>query len=144
MSTVQEESLRRAKNSNSMSNYEAIYAGFEAKGIAEDAIDPRENVFTYNAWRALGRTVKRGEHGVKITTWIPMELKDKRGNSEKKLVPRNTTVFHISQTEKMWTNTGGEIPPIFLKKFLTFWKFLLWFFYKIKERRNERWIGKQK
>ena len=66
------EALQRAATGPSLANYPAIYAGFMAKGIAEDDIKPRENVFTFNAWRALGRTVKKGEHGVKIATCIPM------------------------------------------------------------------------
>ena len=53
-----------------------IIAGFVAKGIPEHEIRPRENVFTYHAWRALGRQVRRGEHGVKVTTWIPAAGKE--------------------------------------------------------------------
>ena len=44
-------------------------------GLVSDIL-PRENVFTYHAWRALGRQVRRGEHGVKVTTWIPTERKE--------------------------------------------------------------------
>jgi hypothetical protein len=51
-------------------NYSAIFQGFMAKGIAETDIKPRENVFTFHAWKALGRSVKRGEHGVKVVTFI--------------------------------------------------------------------------
>jgi hypothetical protein len=36
-----------------MSNYPTIYGGFKEKGIPESEIKPRENVFTYKAWRAL-------------------------------------------------------------------------------------------
>jgi hypothetical protein len=41
-----------------------------AKGIPESEIKPRENVFTFHAWKALDRSVKRGEHGVKVVTFI--------------------------------------------------------------------------
>ena len=101
----QEEALRRALTNQSLSNYPAIYQGFLAKGISESDIQPRENVFTYAAWKALGRQVKRGEHGVKICTFIPMDVKDKnKETGEVKIKtlrrPKTTTVFHISQTDK--------------------------------------------
>src|SRR5712692_9223746 len=52
---IRQEALTRAVTGQSYSNYPAIVAGFMAKGIPEDQIKPRENVFTYEAWRALGR-----------------------------------------------------------------------------------------
>ena len=67
---IQNEALDRARTSQALTNYPAIYAGFMAKGIAEADIKPRENVFTFNAWKALGRSVKRGEHGVRVVTFI--------------------------------------------------------------------------
>jgi hypothetical protein len=47
------EALSRATSGMSVSNYPTIYGGFIQKGIPESEIKPRENVFTYNAWRAL-------------------------------------------------------------------------------------------
>ena len=70
---IQEEALGRALGGQSLSNWPAILAGFSAKGIPESDIRPRENVFTYHAWRALGRQVRRGEHGVKVVTFITTE-----------------------------------------------------------------------
>jgi len=78
------ESLNRAKNGDSLANYQAILQGFA------------ENVFTYNAWLALNRQVRKGEHGVKVVTWIP--AKDKNSESSFMLC-RRSTVFHISQTD---------------------------------------------
>jgi len=49
------ESLKRAVTGQSLTNFPAIFQGFAAKGIAEDEIKPRENVFTFDAWKALGR-----------------------------------------------------------------------------------------
>ncbi len=43
----------RARASQALTNFPAIYRGFMAKGIAEADIKPRENVFTFNAWKAL-------------------------------------------------------------------------------------------
>jgi hypothetical protein len=97
-SEMQSQALIRATQNQSFLNYHPIMAGFIQKGLAPEDIRPRENVFTFNAWRALGRTVKRGEHGVKITTWI--EATDKKTGEPYKRATY-TTVFHISQTEPL-------------------------------------------
>ena len=98
------ESLNRATQGTSVTNYPAIYQGFIDKGIPENDIKPRENVFTYPAWRAQGRQVRKGEKGVRVITIIDTEEKTinkKTGKEEVKVshYPRRTTVFHISQTE---------------------------------------------
>ncbi len=74
------------------------------RGIPESEIRPRENVFTYEAWKALGRHVRKGEHGVKILTRIDgsKTVCDKETGEEKEQsysFPHTTTVFHVSQTE---------------------------------------------
>ena len=96
MNHVQQESLHNALTNGSMINYSTIFSGFADKGIGD--IKPRENIFTFHAWKALGRSVKKGEHGVKIITWVPMSKKTVEGTEAFK-TPRNVTVFHISQTE---------------------------------------------
>lgn len=99
---IQQEALKRATENTSESNYDAIFEGFMDKGIDEDDIIPRVNIFTYNAWKAKGRQVKRGEHGVKITTVIPIKIKDEDTGEEKRAKKmKKTTVFHISQTESI-------------------------------------------
>lgn len=98
----QQEALDRATTSASFANYPAIFEGFLAKGIAEADILPRENVFTFNAWKAKGRSVKRGEHGVRMVTFIEIDGKVDPVTGEKAegyRRPHTTTVFHISQTE---------------------------------------------
>jgi len=101
---VQATALDRARNGQALTNYPAIIAGFVEKGIPEADIRPRENVFTFQAWRALGRSVRKGEHGVKVHTFVPMtaEVKDAETGEVKVRAysaPRSTTVFHVSQTE---------------------------------------------
>jgi antirestriction protein ArdC len=104
----QVEALTRAVNGQSLGNYPAIFAGFVAKGIQEAAIKPRENVFTYQAWRALGRQVRRGEHGVKVVTFVEMAKENKKtGEKESFRRPWTTTVFHISQTDEIVASRGG-------------------------------------
>ncbi len=98
------ESLRRAISGQSLSNFPAIFQGFAAKGIPESEIKPRENVFTFDAWKALGRYVRKGEHGVKVVTFIETKSKETDPDTgEPKTIrrPWTTTVFHISQTEPL-------------------------------------------
>ena len=101
-SQLQQEALSRATGSQALSNLPTIYGEFIARGIAECEILPRVNVFTFHAWRALGRTVRRGEHGVHITTWVPMSRTSESG--EKIAIgrrPKSAVVFHVSQTDAL-------------------------------------------
>ena len=101
---IQHEALNRATAGQSVANYALIYEGFTAKGIAPDQIIPRETILTYHAWRALGRQVKKGEHGVKVCTFVPVMSKKTQENGDNDgqrgyKMPRTVTVFHVSQTE---------------------------------------------
>mgnify|MGYP001612678563 CR=1 FL=1 len=91
------EALDRARNGQSFANYAAIYEGFAAKGILPSEIEPRVNVLTFHAWKAIGRSVKKGEHGVKVCTFVDMskDVKDpSTGETERKgwRAARTTTV----------------------------------------------------
>ena len=100
---MQTAALESARNGQALTNYPAIFSGFIAKGIPETDIKPRDNILTFHAWRALGRSVRKGEHGVKIITFIPCSktVKDAAGKETEESFrrPWTTTVFHISQTE---------------------------------------------
>lgn len=96
---IQQQALANARNGESMSNYPAIIQGFMEKGLAAADIQPRENVFTFHAWKALGRQVRKGEHGVKVCTYVPMTKQQEDGTEEAFRAPRMTTVFHVSQTD---------------------------------------------
>ena len=111
---MQREALDRAVSGQTLSNWPAIFAGFVAKGIPESEIKPRENVFTYHAWRALGRQVRRGEHGVRVITFVSVAEKDSKEDVDGVATndvddtnkrkggyrrPWSATVFHISQTD---------------------------------------------
>jgi hypothetical protein len=61
----------------------------------------RVNVLTCHAWRALGRTVMKGKHGVKVITWVNAKGKESEEESDSLRFPRTTTVFHISQTAEL-------------------------------------------
>ena len=109
-SKMQLEALHRARSSMSLTNVPTVIAGFVARGIPAADILPRENVLTYHAWRALGRQVREGEHGVKITTWITRES-DETDDSGKPLevsrFPTTAVVFHISQTDPVAASAVG-------------------------------------
>jgi antirestriction protein ArdC len=102
--TMKYEALNRAVTGQSVMNYSAIYQGFMARGIPENEIIPRQNVLTFWAWQAAGRRVRKGEHGVKATTFVEMSKKPAAGagadpDARSFRVPRSVTVFHISQTD---------------------------------------------
>jgi len=104
MTQAQADALDRAQLGSSLGNVPAILRGFIEKGIAPHEIKPRENIFTYQAWRALDRQVKKGEHGVRVRTFIPVNKRDvdpRTGRPEKSShkFARTVTVFHISQTK---------------------------------------------
>src|SRR5262245_46350113 len=105
-SELQAEALSRATSGQSLTNWPAIFAGFTAKGIPESDILPRVNVLTYHAWRAAGRQVRAGEHGVKVVTWVsPKDKESADGDETKKTspskMPWTATVFHVSQTDPL-------------------------------------------
>mgnify|MGYP001616654415 CR=1 FL=1 len=101
--TMDVEALARAQNGQATTNYGTIFAELMAKGIPESEIHPRENVFTFHAWKALGRSVKKGEHGVHVVTWVPVaEVRNVDTNEIERPAgkrPKTAVVFHISQTE---------------------------------------------
>ncbi len=104
-SVRQADALSRALSNRSLSNYPAILKGFVDRGIPIYEIHPRINVFTYQAWQAKGRQVRKGEHGVKVLTFIDMDKKTENQETGKTEVkhfsaPRSTTVFHITQTDE--------------------------------------------
>ncbi|WP_434523842.1 DUF3560 domain-containing protein [Photorhabdus asymbiotica] len=97
-----QEALERALTNNSEANYKAIYEGFVLIGIPESDIEPRVNVLTFKAWKAINRVVIKGEKGVKVITRIPCKIKDKETGKEiSVLKTKITTVFHISQTKPL-------------------------------------------
>ena len=49
--------------------------------------------FTYRRWQAQGYQVQRGEKGVKLTTFKPVEKVDEKSKTVTRSVPRTTTVF---------------------------------------------------
>ena len=117
---LQAEALNRAMHGQSTSNLDQIFNGFKAMGIAEVDILPRQNIFTFWAWKALGRKVCKGEHGVRVTTWIESRRQLRSDSNDQQSdtadaasdahsrsrFSQPVTVFHISQTEPV-----SGVPP---------------------------------
>jgi antirestriction protein ArdC len=96
--------LENAVTRNGTMNYQAIFEGFLNIGIDAADIQPRVNIFTFKAWIALGRVVRKGESGVCVVVLIPYHEIDKdSGELKRKTRAKNTTVFHISQTDALPT-----------------------------------------
>ena len=100
--------LNRAENGQSLANYATIYEGFMAQGIDEDEIQPRQNVFTWGAWKAKGRQPRRDERNnfVTVNTWRPVfgDVEQRDGSTRKGktgMVPTTAKVYHVPQTEPM-------------------------------------------
>jgi len=91
------EALNRAQSGLPCANDAAVIMAAEQAGIL-DAI-PRDNVLTFNGWRAKGRTVRKGQRAlIKIPVWG--DQKDKAtGNIKKRLF--TSALFHISQTDRL-------------------------------------------
>lgn len=101
---MQVDSLRRAVCNQSLSNFPAIIEGFARRGIPVEDIRPRENVFTYNAWQALGRQVRKGEKGIAVVSYVPIDRERENPETGEREVktyrsPRKAYVFHVSQTD---------------------------------------------
>jgi len=99
---MQQQALSNARNGQSLGNYATVIRGFMDKGIPEADIVPRVNVLTFHAWKALGRSVRKGEHGVSVCTFIPVagKVSPDGTQSASRRVPRAVTVFHVSQTQE--------------------------------------------
>ena len=89
-----EEALSRAIGTIQSQNDSVVEMHYAAQGIHAT---PRVDVFTSNAWQALGRQVRKGEHGCRLTVWI--HPSPSATNKEPKPFPKSTTVFHVSQTD---------------------------------------------
>lgn len=78
----------KAQRGMSIHNDTLVITAFQERGIEAT---PRVDVFTFNAWLAKGRVVRKGQKGVKIVTFF-----EKPDGTK---VSRSVTVFHVSQTD---------------------------------------------
>jgi antirestriction protein ArdC len=80
-----------------------VVAAFTERGLEPSEILPRVNVLTFDAWKALGRHVRKGEKSVKVRCFYTTEAKTDQATGEE-LEPGGrfmslAYLFHISQTD---------------------------------------------
>jgi antirestriction protein ArdC len=61
--------------------------------------EPYEDIYTYARWQAQGYQVRKGEHGTRITTFIP--VKDKATDKVIGSRPWSSVVFCRCQVDKV-------------------------------------------
>lgn len=93
------EALARARTGRPGINDAIVMNAFRERGIPLADIDPRGNCLTFWAWKALGRHVRKGEHGVAVLTWIPAYVTKDGERTADGVRPRSATVFHVTQTD---------------------------------------------
>lgn len=118
---MQLESLERCVTRVASQNDQLVIDGFAARGIQAT---PRVDVFTYNAWQALGRQVRKGEKSVRVTVYIPCNpsAADRAKNpaAPARVRPRTAYVFHISQTDPIPGKTPVADPASLRVQLLDF------------------------
>ena len=72
----------------STANFQIVALAAAARGCS---CEPYVDWFTYRRWQAQGFQVQRGQHGVKLTTWIPVIDKETGEQTGKR--PRTASVF---------------------------------------------------
>ena len=91
----------------SVANAAAVAASIAARGCQ---CRPYEDVFTFARWRAQGRVVRRGEHGLRLVTYVTvLERVDQNGETADGAndqprgyrMPRPTFVFCRCQTDEL-------------------------------------------
>jgi hypothetical protein len=93
---LQMAALERAQDGRVCANDLLIIATYAARGI--DA-HPRVDVFTFAAWKALHRHVRRNEHGIHVATYARREEVRPDGTTEEHSFPTSAVVFHVTQTD---------------------------------------------
>lgn len=107
----QVEALERARSGSSPYNEAVVRAAFAERGIPAEQVVPRENVLTFDAWKALGRYVRKGEKSVKVRCFYTTEARIDEGTGEEVPGERFMSLaylFHISQTEPLEDIPGPE------------------------------------
>lgn len=112
-----ESALARIQSGQSENDTLVIHL-LAARGIDPATIEPRVNVLTFNAWRAKGRHVRKGEKGTHIPIWKHGVKKDADGSERMYRFPGSAVVFHESQTDPDGAEPGPvrevtEAPPAF-------------------------------
>ena len=92
------ETQARTFDGHSTANETIVLMELAAKGCT--SCEPYKDIFTYRRWQAQGFQVQKGEHGIKLTTYIPIHKTDDDGKQvQTGRRPRTTTVFCACQVK---------------------------------------------
>lgn len=97
---MQRAALERARAPRFGPNLGIVLAECARRGFLDPPPVPGRTVLTFNAWRALGRTVRRGEHGIRIPVVIPTAHDPETGEPGRRII-KTAAVFHVSQTDPL-------------------------------------------
>ena len=83
----------------SVANAAAVVHGLAARGCH---CEPYADVFTFARWRAQGRTVRKGQHGIRLPVIVHGESTDKdTGETRTYSLRRASFVFCRCQTDTL-------------------------------------------
>jgi antirestriction protein ArdC len=97
---MQRAALERARNPRLGPNIARVLAECAERGFVDPPPVPGRTVLTFTAWRALGRTVRRGERGIRIPVVIPTPNDPETGEPGRRII-HTAAVFHVSQTDPL-------------------------------------------
>lgn len=97
-----------AEQAKEFSTYSARNAAIVAMAFEQCGCSAYEDVFTFARWKAQGYQVRKGEHGVKISTYAPITRKDPETGADAVVGTRpwTSTVFCRCQVD-----ATGESKP---------------------------------
>lgn len=106
---IEKENARRAKYGKAKMTAEEAkrFAMFSARNAAVlestcEECTAYEDWFTFNRWIAQGKVVAKGQHGTKITVYMPKEeINRETGAKSRKLIPKLVTCFCRHQVKAL-------------------------------------------
>lgn len=93
----------------SVANAIAVRAGLADRGCS---CEPYADVFTFNRWRAQGRTVLKGEHGIKIPVIVRGQTTDKETGEEHGFSMRRASAGFRPLTVARGYSGSGYVGPV--------------------------------
>ena len=87
-----------------MVNIATVLQEFASRGIFQSDTTPATILLPYHAWAALNRHVRKGQHGLRVTTITPTKLST-RDPISGHIITRHSwrfaagAAFHLSQTQ---------------------------------------------
>jgi hypothetical protein len=95
---TQQEKIQKAKSFDTFS--ENNYSILKSKLACN--CEPYEDIFTFNRWSLQGFKINKGEHALKIITYVKFDIKNEKTGEIIKTIskPKSTCVFCRCQVTK--------------------------------------------